>query len=259
MSDSLPTVTSFRELNLPEPLLSVLDEVGYENPTPIQAQAIPPLLEGLDLLGHAPTGTGKTAAFALPLLARIDLRNTQVQVMVLAPTRELAIQVAEAFQRYAGHLKGFHVLPIYGGQDYAGQIRQLKRGVHVVVGTPGRVMDHMDKGRLNLDGLQTLVLDEADEMLRMGFIDDVEWILQKAPSQRQMALFSATMPKEIQRIARQHLQDPQEIAIKTRTATADTIRQRYWLVSGLHKLDALTRILEVESFDDGDAGAGAET
>ncbi|MEO5342330.1 MAG: DEAD/DEAH box helicase [Gammaproteobacteria bacterium SHHR-1] len=249
MSDTSPAVSSFRELNLPAALLSVLDEVGYESPTPIQAQAIPPLLNGLDLLGHAPTGTGKTAAFALPLLARIEIDNPQVQVMVLAPTRELAIQVAEAFQRYAAHIKGFHVLPIYGGQDYAGQIRQLKRGVHVVVGTPGRVMDHMDKGRLNLDGLKTLVLDEADEMLRMGFIDDVEWILQKMPEKRQMALFSATLPKEIQRIARQHMQDPQEIAIKTRTATADTIRQRYWLVSGLHKLDALTRILEVETFD----------
>jgi ATP-dependent RNA helicase DeaD len=249
MSDVSPAVTSFRELNLPSYLLSVLDEVGYETPSPIQAQAIPYLMEGLDLLGHAPTGTGKTAAFALPLLSRLDIGNPKVQVMVLTPTRELAIQVAEAFQRYAAHIKGFHVLPIYGGQDYAGQIRQLKRGVHVVVGTPGRVMDHMDKGRLLLNGLQALVLDEADEMLRMGFIDDVEWILQRTPEQRQMALFSATMPKEIERIARTHLRDPKEIAIKTRTATADTIRQRYWLVSGLHKLDALTRILEVEPFD----------
>jgi ATP-dependent RNA helicase DeaD len=169
--------------------------------------------------------------------------------MVLTPTRELAIQVAEAFQRYASHMKGFHVLPVYGGQDYAGQIRQLKRGVHVVVGTPGRVMDHMRRGTLQLDALQALVLDEADEMLRMGFIDDVEWILEQTPKQRQMALFSATMPREIQRIARRHLHHPQEIAIKARTTTAATIRQRYWLVSGLHKLDALTRILEVEPFD----------
>jgi len=249
MSDARSPVPSFRELNLPAPLLTVLDEVGYESPTPIQAQAIPHLLKGLDLLGHAPTGTGKTAAFALPLLSRLDIKNKQVQVMVLAPTRELAIQVAEAFQHYASHIKGFHVLPIYGGQDYAGQIRQLKRGVHVVVGTPGRVMDHMRKGTLKLGALQALVLDEADEMLRMGFIDDVEWILEQAPEQRQMALFSATMPKEIQRIARRHLHDPQEISIKTRTATAATIRQRYWLVSGFHKLDALTRILEVEPFD----------
>jgi len=249
MSDAVAPVPSFRDLKLPAPLLSVLDEVGYESPTPIQAQAIPHLLEGLDLLGHAPTGTGKTAAFALPLLSRLVINNQHVQLMVLTPTRELAIQVAEAFQRYASHIKGFHVLPVYGGQDYAGQIRQLKRGVHVVVGTPGRVMDHMRKGTLKLDALQALVLDEADEMLRMGFIDDVEWILEQTPKQRQMALFSATMPREIQRIARRHLRDPQEIAIKARTATAATIRQRYWLVSGLHKLDALTRILEVEPFD----------
>jgi ATP-dependent RNA helicase DeaD len=249
MSDTSSSVPSFRDLKLPAPLLTALDEVGYETPSPIQAQTIPHLLEGLDLLGHAPTGTGKTAAFALPLLSRLEIHRKHVQVMVLTPTRELAIQVAEAFQRYASHIRGFHVLPVYGGQDYAGQIRQLKRGVHVVVGTPGRVMDHMRKGTLKLDALQALVLDEADEMLRMGFIDDVEWILEQTPKQRQMALFSATMPKEIQRIARRHLRDPQEIAIKTRTATAATIRQRYWLVSGLHKLDALTRILEVESFD----------
>ncbi len=249
MSDATPPVSSFQELNLPAPLLSALDEVGYETPSPIQAQTIPHLLEGLDLLGHAPTGTGKTAAFALPLLSRIDIRRQQVQLMVLTPTRELAIQVAEAFQRYVSHMKGFHVLPVYGGQDYARQINQLKRGVHAVVGTPGRVMDHMRKGTLKLDALQALVLDEADEMLRMGFIDDVEWILEQTPERRQMALFSATMPKQIQRIARRHLHDPQEISIKARTATAETIRQRYWLVSGLHKLDALTRILEVEPFD----------
>ena len=169
--------------------------------------------------------------------------------MVLTPTRELAIQVAEAFQRYSSHLKGFHVLPIYGGQEYSGQIRQLKRGVHVVVGTPGRIMDHMRKGTLKLGGLQALVLDEADEMLRMGFIDDVEWILEQTPARRQMALFSATMPREIRRIAERHLHDPKEISIKSRTATASTIRQRYWPVSHMHKLDALTRILEVEPFD----------
>jgi len=249
MSDISPPVTSFRDLNLPAPFLAAMDEVGYETPSPIQAQAIPCLLDGLDLLGHAPTGTGKTAAFALPLLARINISRQEVQVMVLTPTRELAIQVAEAFQRYAAHLKGFHVLPVYGGQDYTGQIRQLKRGVHVVVGTPGRVMDHMRRGTLKLDALQALVLDEADEMLRMGFIDAVEWILEQSPAQRQMALFSATMPEEIQHIARRHLREPREIAIKARTATAETIRQRYWLVSGLHKLDALTRILEVEPFD----------
>ena len=249
MSNTQADISSFRDLDLAPELLTALDGVGYEIPTPIQAQAIPPLKAGLDLLGHAPTGTGKTAAFALPLLSRMDIQNQQVQVMVLTPTRELAIQVAEAFQRYASHLKGFHVLPIYGGQDYSGQIRQLKRGVHVVVGTPGRVMDHMRKGTLRLDGLKALVLDEADEMLRMGFIDDVEWVLEQAPKQRQMALFSATMPRKIQAIAKRHLHEPQEIAIEARTATAITIRQRYWLVSNLHKLDALTRILEVEPFE----------
>ncbi len=239
----------FSELKLPDFLLSVLEEVGYESPSPIQARAIPPLLEGADLLGHAPTGTGKTAAFALPLLAGLDAGRKEVQAMVLTPTRELAIQVAEAFQRYGANLPGFHVLPIYGGQDYGIQIRQLKRGVQVVVGTPGRVMDHIRKGTLKLGGLRALVLDEADEMLRMGFIDDVEWILEQTPEKRQMALFSATMPKEIEKIARHHLHQPHQVSIETRTATAATIRQRYWLVSGLHKLDALTRILEVEPFD----------
>jgi ATP-dependent RNA helicase DeaD len=249
MTKPKPATKSFRDLQIAEPLIAVLDELGYETPTPIQTQAIPHLLNGLDLLGHAPTGTGKTAAFALPLLSRLDMHDRNVQVMTLTPTRELAIQVAEAFQRYASHIKGFHVLPIYGGQEYSGQIRQLKRGVQVVVGTPGRVMDHMRRGTLKLGGLRALVLDEADEMLRMGFIDEVEWILEQTPKGRQMALFSATMPKEIQRIARRHLDKPQEVSIKALTATAETIRQRYWQVSGLHKLDALTRILEVESFD----------
>ena len=249
MTKPKPATMSFRDMKIAEPLLTALDEIGYETPSPIQAQAIPHLLKGLDLLGHAPTGTGKTAAFALPLLSRLDMQDKNVQIMTLTPTRELAIQVAEAYQRYAHHIKGFHVLPIYGGQEYSGQIRQLKRGVQVVVGTPGRVMDHMRKGTLKLGALRAMVLDEADEMLRMGFIDEVEWILDQTPKGRQMALFSATMPKEIQRIARRHLNDPQEVSIKTRTATAETIRQRYWQVSGFHKLDALTRILEVEEFD----------
>ncbi len=249
MSDSNAPSVTFRDLNLSNELLQGLDEVGYQTPSPIQAEAIPHLLQGLDILGHAPTGTGKTAAFALPLLSRLDMNDRSVQVMALAPTRELAVQVAEAFKRYAKHIPGFNVLAIYGGQDYSGQIRQLKRGVQVVVGTPGRVMDHMRKGTLKLNGLQALVLDEADEMLRMGFVDEVEWILEQTPPERQMALFSATMPKEIQRIARRHLNDPQEVSIKAKTATAETIRQRYWLVSGLRKLDALTRILEVEDFD----------
>lgn len=248
-SDASPGATSFRDLKLSEPLIRVLDEIGYETPTPIQSQAIPLLLGGRDILGHAPTGTGKTAAFALPLLSAIDVHNKNIQVLTLTPTRELAIQVAEAFQHYAAHIKGFHVLPIYGGQEYGGQIRQLKRGVQVVVGTPGRLMDHMRKGTLKLGGLKAVVLDEADEMLRMGFIDEVKWILEQTPDKRQMALFSATMPKQVEQIARQYLNNPEEISIKARTATAETIRQRYWQVSGLHKLDALTRILEVETFD----------
>jgi ATP-dependent RNA helicase DeaD len=249
MSNASDQAVNFSDLNLPTSLLKALQEVGYESASPIQAQAIPHLLDGADILGHAPTGTGKTAAFALPLLAGIDTKNKQVQVLTLTPTRELAIQVAEAYQRYASHIKGFHVLPIYGGQEYGGQIRALKRGVQVVVGTPGRIMDHMRKGTLKLDGLQALVLDEADEMLRMGFIDEVEWILEQTPPKRQMALFSATMPKQIEHIARRHLNEPKRVSVKARTATAETIRQRYWLVSGLHKLDALTRILEVESFE----------
>jgi len=248
-SDAKPGTTSFRDLKLSEPLIRVLDEIGYETPTPIQSQAIPPLMNGRDILGHAPTGTGKTAAFALPLLSGINMQNKSIQVLTLTPTRELAIQVAEAFQHYASNIKGFHVLPVYGGQEYGGQIRQLKRGVQVVVGTPGRLMDHMRKGTLKLGGLQAVVLDEADEMLRMGFIEEVEWILDQTPDKRQMALFSATMPRQVERIARRYLNDPAEISIKARTATAETIRQRYWQVSGVHKLDALTRILEVEPFD----------
>ncbi len=249
MNDNQPLLTDFRSLELPQPLMKALEEVGYENPTPIQAQTIPLLLEGRDVLGQAQTGTGKTAAFALPVLANIRLALAEPQALVLAPTRELAIQVAEAFQRYAEYLKGFHVLPIYGGQDYGVQLRMLKRGVHVVVGTPGRVMDHMRRGSLNLDSLQCIVLDEADEMLRMGFIDDVEWILSETPEGRQVALFSATMPAQIRRIAQKYLKDPAEITIQKKTATVETIRQRYWVVGGSHKLDILTRILEFEQFD----------
>ena len=200
-------------------------------------------------MGQAQTGTGKTAAFALPLLSNLNLRQKDPQVLVLAPTRELAIQVAEAFKKYASHMKSFHVLPIYGGQEYSGQIRGLKRGSHVVVGTPGRVMDHMRRGTLKLDKLSTLVLDEADEMLRMGFIDDVEWIIEQTPKERQIALFSATMPHQIRRIATRYLKDPVQIIIKDKTTTAPTIRQRFWPVSGRHKLDALTRILEAELFE----------
>ena len=247
---STPSMSpGFADFGLPAPLQRALADVGYESPSPIQAATIPPLLAGRDVLGQAQTGTGKTAAFALPALARLDGAAKKPQALVLAPTRELAIQVAEAFQKYATHLPGFHVLPIYGGQAYGVQLSALKRGVHVVVGTPGRVIDHLERGSLDLSELRTLVLDEADEMLRMGFIDDVEAVLKKTPETRQVALFSATMPTQIKRIAQTYLKDPVEIAIKAQTTTAANIRQRVWMVSGTNKLDALTRILEAETFD----------
>ncbi len=243
------TPTSFTSLGLSGPLLKALNDIGYESPSPIQEECIPYLLEGNDIIGQAQTGTGKTAAFALPLLHRIDVSKNHPQMLVLAPTRELAIQVAEAIQSYARYLKGFHVLPIYGGQAYDRQLRPLKRGVQVVVGTPGRVMDHIKRGTLKLNGLKSLVLDEADEMLRMGFIDDVKWVLEQIPDERQIALFSATMPNVIRKVADQFLRDPKIVKIKNKTATAKTIHQRYWQVSGTNKLDAITRILEVETFD----------
>ena len=249
MNNEQPTNINFKDFGLAEQVLKAVSELGYESPSPIQSETIPILLEGYDLIGQAQTGTGKTAAFALPILSQIDLRSKYPQALVITPTRELAIQVAEAFQSYAAHLKNFHILPIYGGQSYTGQLQQLKRGVQVVVGTPGRVMDHMRRGTLNLDAISTLVLDEADEMLRMGFIDDVEWILEQTPKDRQIALFSATIPIAIRRIAQKYLHDPREVTIKTRTSTVETTNQRYWMVSGHHKLDALTRILEAETFD----------
>jgi len=244
-----PTPASFRDLALSEPVLRALADVGYESPSPIQAATIPVLLSGADMLGQAQTGTGKTAAFALPALSRIDLSIHEPQVLVLVPTRELALQVSEAFLRYAAHIKGFHVLPIYGGQSYQPQLNALRRGVHVVVGTPGRVIDHMNRGTLKLSSLSLLVLDEADEMLQMGFVDAVESILEQTPPQRQVALFSATMAAPIRRIAAKHLRSPVEVTIKSKTSTAANTRQRYWIVSGMHKLDALTRILEAEPFD----------
>ncbi|MDT8408453.1 MAG: DEAD/DEAH box helicase [Wenzhouxiangellaceae bacterium] len=243
------TEIQFTDLGLPESLLSKLSELGYEAPSPIQAATIPALLAGADVLGQAQTGTGKTAAFALPVLTRLDRAGSKPAALVLAPTRELAIQVAEAFHRYAGNIKGFHVLPIYGGQAYGPQLAGLRRGADVIVGTPGRVIDHLNKGTLKLDSLQTLVLDEADEMLRMGFIDDVKNVLERIPASCQKALFSATMPDAIRRIADKHLKNPQHITIRSKTTTAANIRQRYWMVGGVHKLDALTRILEVEPFD----------
>ncbi|MFT5579340.1 MAG: ATP-dependent RNA helicase DeaD [Paraglaciecola psychrophila] len=243
-------VTSFTDLALSAAVQQAIEAVGYEQPSPIQAAAIPHLLNGDDLLGVAQTGTGKTAAFALPLLSKIDLSQKSPQILVLAPTRELAIQVAEAFQTYASKMKGFHVLPIYGGQDMRGQLRGLERGVHVVVGTPGRVMDHIRRKSLNLDGLKSLVLDEGDEMLRMGFIDDVEWILEHTPPTRQVALFSATMPKPIRKVADRYLTDPKEVRIESDSATAAHIEQHYLIVNGFErKLDAITRILESQEFD----------
>ncbi|WP_292037963.1 DEAD/DEAH box helicase [Massilia sp. UBA6681] len=247
MSDT--PLPNFADLDLSAPVLKALKDVGYETPSPIQAATIPLLLANRDVLGQAQTGTGKTAAFALPILSRIDIKQATPQALVLAPTRELAIQVAEAFQSYAAHIKGFHVLPIYGGQSYGPQLSALRRGVHVVVATPGRVIDHIEKGSLDLSQLKTLVLDEADEMLRMGFIDDVEHILQQTPPERQTTLFSATMPPAIKRIAKTYLRDPQEITVAAKTGTNANITQRYWLVAGMQKLDALTRILEAEPFD----------
>lgn len=240
---------TFNDLNLPTAILQALEKVGYEKPSPIQAKSIPLLLDGHDLLGQAQTGTGKTAAFALPMLANIDPENSFPQLLVLAPTRELAIQVAEAFQVYASFSKKIRVLPIYGGQSYDNQIRQLKRGVQVVVGTPGRVIDHIKRKTLKLDRLRFLVLDEADEMLRMGFIDDVELILSHAPKERQTALFSATMPAQIKKISQRYLNEPKHVKIESKVSTASTIKQRYCQVAGHHKLEALTRILEVEEFD----------
>lgn len=241
--------TTFADLGLDDRVLKAVRDSGYESPTPIQAGIIGPMLEGRDVLGQAQTGTGKTAAFALPVLSRIDLKITSPQVLVLTPTRELAIQVAEACQTYASHLRNFHILPIYGGQEYGLQLSRLKRGVHVVVGTPGRVMDHLRRGTLKMDFLRTLILDEADEMLRMGFKEDVEWILEQTPPERQMALFSATMPSEIESIAQKYMNDPVVLKIKSRAENLPKIRQRYWMVSYAQKVDALSRILEAEDFD----------
>jgi ATP-dependent RNA helicase DeaD len=246
-SPSEPPDAGFSGLGLSPAVLRAVEEIGYEAPSAIQAAAIPPLLAGRDLLGQAQTGTGKTAAFALPLLSRLD-PAAGLQILVLTPTRELAIQVAEAMQTYARHVPGFHVLPVYGGQEIGTQLRQLRRGVHAVVGTPGRIQDHLRRGTLDLGTLAAVVLDEADEMLRMGFLDDVEAILQHTPAEKQVALFSATLPEPIKKVARRYLKDPVEVILQTRTQSVATLTQRYWPVVGVHKLDALTRILEVEDF-----------
>jgi ATP-dependent RNA helicase DeaD len=240
---------AFSELGLRDSIVAALVDVGYERPSPIQAEAIPILLSGSDLLGQASTGTGKTAAFALPILSRIDIAKRKPQALVLTPTRELAIQVAEAFQTYAARLPGFHVLPIYGGQSYTPQLNGLKRGAHVIVGTPGRLLDHVQSGALDLSEIQYVVLDEGDEMLAMGFVDAIDTLLQETPAEKQVALFTATLPQAIRRIAQTHMRDPREIVIQSRGEAAPKIRQRYWMVSGLHKLDALTRLLEAEKFD----------
>ena len=240
---------TFADLGLGRSLLKTLDEIGYEEPSAIQAETIPPLLAGRDLVGLAQTGTGKTAAFALPILEQIDVRAKTPQALVLAPTRELALQVCEAFERYATYVKGVHLLPVYGGQGYGVQLSALRRGVHIIVGTPGRIMDHLDKGTLDLSDLKHLVLDEADEMLNMGFAEDVERILAETPETKQVALFSATMPPAIRKLAGRYLDDPAEITVKGRTATAANITQRYLICSYPQKIEALTRILEVESFE----------
>ncbi len=249
MSEDKSAQATFADLDLIAPLQQTIQDCGYETPSPIQSLTIPYLLKNRDLVGQAQTGTGKTAAFALPILSKIDLNKHSPQVLVLAPTRELANQVAEAFKKYGARLKGLKVLAVYGGQDYGIQLRPLRKGVHIVVGTPGRVMDHLRRGTLKLTNLSTLVLDEADEMLRMGFIDSVEWILEQTPSDRQTMLFSATMPPPIRKIAQKYLNNPKEISIKIRTEVAATIRQRYCVIGGYAKHDALQRILQVEQYD----------
>ncbi|UOQ61267.1 DEAD/DEAH box helicase [Leucobacter rhizosphaerae] len=241
--------TTFDDLGLSEPILRAVKGLGYETPSAIQEATIPTLLEGRDVVGLAQTGTGKTAAFALPILSRLQPGSGSPQALVLAPTRELALQVCEAFESYAAHLPEVHLLPVYGGQAYGQQLSALRRGVDIVVGTPGRIMDHMKRGSLDLSQIKYLVLDEADEMLKMGFAEDVETILADTPEEKQVALFSATMPAQIRRISQQYLNDPNEIKIQGKTQTSSTITQRYIVVSYTQKVDALTRILEVEDFD----------
>lgn len=240
---------TFAELGLAPAVLQAISEVGYETPSAIQAATIPVLLEGRDVVGLAQTGTGKTAAFALPILSRITPGSGLPQALVLAPTRELALQVCEAFESYATHLPQVHLLPVYGGQAYGQQLSALRRGVDIVVGTPGRIMDHLRRGSLDLSEVKYLVLDEADEMLKMGFAEDVEEILAETPTEKQVALFSATMPALIRRISQQHLTDPVEVKIKGKTETSQNITQHYVVVSHTQKLDGLTRILEVLDFD----------
>ncbi len=247
--NNFPDGETFHDLGLGEPLLRAVDDVGYEAPTPIQLKVIPLMLAGRDVIGQAQTGTGKTAAFALPILQRLDPRQREVQALILTPTRELAIQVAEAIHTYSRHLGGVRVAPIYGGQSIQKQIGRLRSGLHVVVGTPGRVMDHLRRGTLELGAIQFVVLDEGDEMLRMGFIEDVEWILAQAPEEIQKALFSATMPPAIRRIADRYLHDPVVVETEHKTLTVPEVEQRFMHVAEQQKLDALTRILETEEVE----------
>jgi len=245
----MTSAETFADLHIHPAVLQAVADVGYESPSAIQAATIPALLAGSDVVGLAQTGTGKTAAFAIPILSRIDTTSRHTQALVLAPTRELALQVSEAFSRYGAHLPTISVLPIYGGQSYTVQLAGLRRGAQVVVGTPGRVIDHLERGTLDLSHLDYLVLDEADEMLQMGFAEDVERILSDTPEYKQVALFSATMPPAIRKITSKYLHDAVEVAVKSKTATAENITQRYIQVAGPRKMDALTRVLEVEDFE----------
>lgn len=244
----LPGDTTFADLQIHPSVLQAVKDVGYESPSPIQAATIPAMLAGSDVVGLAQTGTGKTAAFAIPILSKIDTSSRTTQALVLAPTRELALQVAEAFSRYGAHLN-VNVLPVYGGSSYGPQLAGLRRGAHIVVGTPGRVIDHLEKGTLDVSHLDYMVLDEADEMLQMGFAEDVERILADTPEYKQVALFSATMPPAIKKITAKYLHDPVEVTVKSKTQTAENITQRYIQVSYPRKMDALTRLLEVEQGD----------
>ena len=246
--ETLPLI-GFDEMNLSPVVLSAVRNAGYKTPTQIQSITIPHILEGKDMIGQARTGTGKTAAFALPLLSRVNIKKRHPQVLVLTPTRELAIQVAESFKTYGAGMKGLNVLSIYGGQSYGTQLNQLKRGVHVIVGTPGRLMDHMRRKTVSFADLSCVILDEADEMLHMGFIDDVEWILGKTPDDSQIALFSATMPQPIRKIAQKYLTSPKEIIVKSDKTELETINQQFWMIKGIKKIKALIRIMEAVTFD----------
>ena len=242
-------LVTFEDLGLSDEVLEAIKALNYETPSPIQAKAIPALLQGGNLLGTAQTGTGKTAAFSLPLLSRLDFNGHETSMLVLTPTRELAIQVAEAIQQYAAKMPKVHVVPVYGGQDIAVQLRALKRQANIVVATPGRLIDHIKRGSIVLSGVKAIVLDEADEMLDMGFMEDVETILKEIPASAQRALFSATMPKEVKKIIEQHLGEYEEACIEGKTTTVENIRQRYLLVKNEHKIEALARVLEGEDFD----------